>query len=182
MLCPTNQRGQSKECKRGNINFINTKLVAVLDKCKLSDRDSVHILMATAEALTHNTEDLIINRTSIQRCHQQLRAERASVIRNECLALQLKFSNVQWDGKLLPAITRNKKVDRFPVIISANGQEHLLGVLQLASCSGDDMAAAICNLLAENKLLDSVQAMCCDTTESNTGRIKGACVLLERKL
>ncbi|GBM50933.1 hypothetical protein AVEN_36800-1 [Araneus ventricosus] len=96
--------------------------------------------------------------------------------------LQLEFATVHWDGKLLPAITRNKKVDTLPVIISANGQGHLLGVPQLASCSGDDMSAAICNLLAENKLLDIVQALCCDTTESNTGRIKGACVLLERKL
>ncbi|GBM66065.1 hypothetical protein AVEN_207160-1 [Araneus ventricosus] len=95
---------------------------------------------------------------------------------------RLEFATVHWDGKLLPAITRNKKVDRLPVIISANGQEHLLGVPQLASCSGDNMAAAIYNLLAETKLLDTVQALCCDTTLSNTGRIKGACVLLERKL
>lgn len=44
------------------------------------------------------------------------------------------------------------------------------------------MAAAIYNLLAENQLLNTVEALCCDTTASNTGRIKGACVLLERKL
>lgn len=97
-LCPTNQPGPPKECKRGNINFINTKLVAALDKCKLSDRNFVHILMATAEALGHNTEDLIINRTSIQRCRQKLRAERASVIRNERLTLQLEFTTVHWES------------------------------------------------------------------------------------
>ncbi|GBL87833.1 hypothetical protein AVEN_192018-1 [Araneus ventricosus] len=129
---------------------------------------------ATAEALGHNTEELIINRNSIQRCRQKLRAERASVIRNERLTLRLKFATVHWDGKLLPAMTRNKKFDRFPVIISANGQEHLLGVPQLTSCSGDDMAAAIYNLLAENKLFDAVQTLCCDTAASDTGTIKGA--------
>ncbi|GBL76002.1 hypothetical protein AVEN_234317-1 [Araneus ventricosus] len=95
---------------------------------------------------------------------------------------RLEFATVHWDGKLLPAITRNKKVDRLPLFISTNGQEHLLRVSQLASCSGDDMAASIYNLLAENKLLETVQALCCDTTASNTGRIKCACVLLERKL
>lgn len=52
----------------------------------------------------------------------------------------------------------------------------------MVSCNGDDMAAAIYNLLAENQLLNTVQALCCDTTTSNTGRVKGACVLLERKL
>lgn len=181
IFCPTNQPGPSKPLKRGNINFINTELVAALDKCKLSDRDSVHILIATTEALGHNTEDLVINRTSIRRCRQKLRAERASVLKNKRLTLQLEFGVVHWDGKLLPAITGNEKVDRLPVIISAKGQEHFLGVPQLVSSSGD-MAAAIYNLLAENQLLDTVEALCCDTTASNTGRIKGACVLLERKL
>ncbi|GBN40271.1 hypothetical protein AVEN_48531-1 [Araneus ventricosus] len=74
------------------------------------------------------------------RCRQRLRAERASVIRNKRLTLQLEFATVHWDGKLLSAMARNKKVDRLPEIIYANGQEHLLGVPQLASCSGDDMA------------------------------------------
>ncbi|GBM55957.1 hypothetical protein AVEN_254977-1, partial [Araneus ventricosus] len=110
----------------------------------------LRILRATSEALGHNTEDLITNRSSIQRCRQKLRAERASVIRNERLTLQLEFATVHWDRKLLPAMTRNKKVERLRVIISANGQEHLLGVPQLTSCNGDDMAAAIYNLLAEN--------------------------------
>ncbi|GBN30875.1 hypothetical protein AVEN_47684-1 [Araneus ventricosus] len=128
----------------------------------LSDRDSVRILRAAAEALGHNPEDLITNRSSIQRCRQKLRAERASVIRNERLTLQLEFATVHWDRKLLPAMARNKKVERLPVIISANGQEHLLGAPQLTSCSGDDMAAAIYNLLAENKLFDTVQTLCCD--------------------
>ncbi|GBM71843.1 hypothetical protein AVEN_159962-1 [Araneus ventricosus] len=164
------------------MNFIDTKLVAALDKCKLWDRDSVHILMATTEALGHNTEDLIINRTSIQRFLQTLCAARTSVIRNGRLTSQLDFSTVQWDGKLLPAVTKNKKVDRLPVIISSNGREHLLGVPQLASCSGDNIAAAIYNLLADIKLLDTVQALSCDTTASTPGRIEGACVLLERKL
>lgn len=31
-------------------------------------------------------------------------------------------------------------------------------------------------------LLNSVQALCCDTTASNTGRFKRTCVLLEQKL
>ncbi|GBO41470.1 hypothetical protein AVEN_151564-1 [Araneus ventricosus] len=121
-----------------------------------------HILRATAEALGHNTEDLIINRSSIQRCRQKLRAERASAIRNERLTSQLEFATVHWDGKLLPTMTRNKKVKNLPVIISANGQEYLLGVPQLTSCSGDDMAAASYNLLAANKLFDTVQTLCCD--------------------
>ncbi|KMQ83815.1 adenylate kinase 9-like protein [Lasius niger] len=115
-FCPTNQPDPFKPLKRGNINFITTKLVAALDKCKLSDRNSVHILMATAEALGHKTEDLVINRTSIRRCRQKLRTERTSILKNQHLTLHLEFAVVHWDGKLLPAITRNKRVDKLPVI------------------------------------------------------------------
>ncbi|KAL4135148.1 hypothetical protein QTP88_006791 [Uroleucon formosanum] len=41
--------------KRGKIDFINDKFVMVLDRCKVSDRNAVHILMATAEALGYDT-------------------------------------------------------------------------------------------------------------------------------
>jgi len=34
-----------KQPNRGNINFITSKLVSALDKCKLSDRGAVHILI-----------------------------------------------------------------------------------------------------------------------------------------
>lgn len=54
---------------------------------------------------------------------------------------------VHSDGKLLIEITRIEKVESLPVIISANGQEHLLGVPKLASSSGDYIAIAVHNLL-----------------------------------
>ena len=34
--------------KRGKHNFITPKLVATMDKCKVSDRDAVRIIIATA--------------------------------------------------------------------------------------------------------------------------------------
>lgn len=45
--------GPSKVQKRGNKSFITPRLVAALDRCKISDRNSVHILVAVAEALGH---------------------------------------------------------------------------------------------------------------------------------
>lgn len=53
---------------RGKINIITPKVVGALDKCKLSDRDAVHILVALSEALGHDINDLIIYRSSIRRC------------------------------------------------------------------------------------------------------------------
>lgn len=157
--------------------------MAALDKCKISDRDSVHILIAVAEALGHRVDDLVINRSSIHRCRERLRSERASELKGELLALkQTDAVTVHWDSKLLPALTGKEKVDRLPVIATANGVEHLLGVPKLFSGKGDDMASAVYQLLEEYQLTERVEAVCCDTTASNTGRLNGACVILEQKL
>ncbi|XP_050548007.1 uncharacterized protein LOC126909614 [Daktulosphaira vitifoliae] len=60
--------------KRGKRQFITSIFVAAFDKCKVSDRNAVHLLIATVEAL--NLE-LVINRASINRCHELLRNEHA---------------------------------------------------------------------------------------------------------
>lgn len=180
--CTSYQVSPPEPPKRGTKCFITTKLVAALDKCKLSDRDSVHILMATAEALGLNTKDLVINRSSIRRYRQKLREERALAIKSNHKELQLEFAVVHWDGKLLPEISEKEKVDRLPVIISGNGKEYLLGVPKLASGSGADIAAGVYEMLTEHQFQNKIEALCCDTTASNTGRINGACVLLEQKL
>lgn len=69
--------------KRGTKQFINERLVQALDRCKISDRYAVHILYATAEALGHPVEELILNRSSIRRCRENLREQKAKQIREE---------------------------------------------------------------------------------------------------
>lgn len=61
--------------------FITTKLVNVLDKCKVSDRDATHLLFATAKALGHKVDELVINRSSISRSREKLRKERSTQLR-----------------------------------------------------------------------------------------------------
>lgn len=77
----TNQPGSFKSATdcikevRGSIDFLTAKLTAAFDRCKISDRDAVHILIATAEALGKDVNELVINRTSIRR--SRLFSERA---------------------------------------------------------------------------------------------------------
>lgn len=73
--------GPAKPQKIVKTQFINQRLVACLDKCIVSDRFAIHILIATAEALGHNAENLIISRSSIQRCRQLNRAQEAAKIK-----------------------------------------------------------------------------------------------------
>ncbi|XP_050538877.1 uncharacterized protein LOC126904162 [Daktulosphaira vitifoliae] len=58
---PGSSKMYVKQPTRGSIDFITSKLAAALDKCKISDRDAVHILISTEEALGGDVEKLIIN-------------------------------------------------------------------------------------------------------------------------
>lgn len=51
-------------------------MAAALDRCKISDRDAVHILLATAESFGININELIINRTLVNSTRQRFRKNR----------------------------------------------------------------------------------------------------------
>lgn len=62
-------------------NFINSRLLSVLDRCKISDRWACHIIAAVAESLGHRLNDLVINRTSLRQQRQKHREETALQIK-----------------------------------------------------------------------------------------------------
>ena len=57
-----------------------------------------------------------------------------------------------------------------------------MGIPKLMSGTGDQIAVAVVECLEDWNIKDSVKAMWFDTTASNTGRKKGACVAIEAKL
>ena len=62
--------------KRGSSKFITNKMLSALDKCKISDRDAMHLIITTAEALGRDVTKLFINRPSLQRSRKQFREEK----------------------------------------------------------------------------------------------------------
>lgn len=169
--------------KRGTKTLITPKLVAALDRCQLSIRDSVYILHAVVEALGLSSDDFPINKSSIQRIRTQTRKSRAEAIKADFQDNVPDVVTVHWDGKLLPGLdVRSSKEERLPIIVSFEGKEQLLAVPKLESSSGKHQAKAISTALYDWNLNGNVQIMCCDTTASNTGRFNGACVLLEQIL
>lgn len=88
---------------------------------------------------------------------------------------------VHWDGKMLPQLTGKEKVDRLPILVANNEFEQLLGVPFLEQSTGEEIAEAVFSNLDNWGMLDKVEAMCFDTTATNTGRYSGACVILEQK-
>lgn len=159
---------------------MTSRLSAALDKCKISGRDTVHLLTAAAESFQVNFLEFTINRSTIKREH--FHKQSAEAIKSTFFDLNLNYVNVHWDSKLLPNIISKENVDRLPIIISSSNVEKLLGVNALASDTGKEISSAVYNLLLDWDLIVKVQAFVFDTTSSNSGRLNGACVLLEQLL
>ena len=79
--------------KRGRKDFVTPKLVAALDRCQLSIRDSVYILQAVVEGLGLSCDDFPIKPDFHNRMPE--------------------METFHWDGKLLPGLdVRSSKKER----------------------------------------------------------------------
>ena len=166
--------------KQGTLPFFTPRLAEVFDRCKITDRNGVYILMAAADSFGCDTENLVINRTSFQRLRKKFREARHSEIQqnfnlNDCQELVL-----HWDGKLPPALTGVEKVDRLAIIVAFQGKEQLLGVPEIQTSLGEEQAMASYQAMEKWGLTDKIQAICCDTTASNIARVNGVCTNLEK--
>lgn len=61
---------------RGCQQIITERLFSALDKSKLSDRGAMHLIYAVADALGHDLNHLVLNRTSLQRARRNLRQKK----------------------------------------------------------------------------------------------------------
>lgn len=109
----------SNKRKRGRQTIMNSEIVTALDRTKVSDRNAVHILIATAQSLGSNTNNIAINRSTIRRNRVFLRQKISDDIK-------VSFKpdcplTVHWDGKILPDITRKDNVDRLHYLYTVYG-------------------------------------------------------------
>jgi len=160
--------------------LVTPNLSSGLDRTNVTDRAAMMIISETAKSLGHDINEFTLSVSSIRRNRRNHRKELATEILKS-------FSTdspltVHWDGKLLPDLTGSENVDRLPILVSADGKAQLLSVPKLPSGTGEAQAHAIFKALKEWNVQDSVEAMCFDTTSSNTGRINGACVIIEQLL
>ena len=129
-----------------------------------------------------NCLEFTINRSTIKRAREHFRKQSSEAIKSTFIDQNLNYIIVHWDSKLLPDILSKEIIDRLPAIVLASNVEKLLGVPALNSGTGKEISSAVYNLLLDWNLVDKVQAFVFDTTASNSGRLNGACVLLEQLL
>lgn len=162
------------------------RLATTLDKNKISKRNTMHLLMAFAEALEVDTKNLIANVTSIHEARKLIRKERYEKIKSFVPALFSTTGNtiiyIHWDSKLLPGYLRTEIIDRLAIIITNSETEQVLEVPIIDSSTGFNQAHAVYDTLVDWSLVDGIEALCCDLTSSNTGWKNGTCPNLERLL
>lgn len=183
ILIPSQLQETTPKCNKQNKQIvISPGLTATLDRNKVSDRQAMMVVAETARTLGHDVGPLVLSRSTIRRERQKHRTLGAAQILenfNPDMALI-----VHWDGKLLPDISSKIKIDRLPVLVSSlDGRDsQLLAVPKISAGTGKAEADAVFQTLNDWNLCAKVQGMCFDTTSSNTGQIKGACILLEKLL
>lgn len=93
--------------------------------------------------------------------------------------LNMPFVAVHWDTKLLMGLTTDVKADRLPEIVSYEGRKQISCLIPLNQKLKLENIK-LYETLNEWGITDKVVAMYLDNTVSNTGRINGACVLLDK--
>ncbi|XP_050527117.1 uncharacterized protein LOC126897501 [Daktulosphaira vitifoliae] len=161
-------------------SLFSKHVTSALDRNKVSDRESLRLMVPISSALGHDPSSLPLSRSTIQRKRKEGRKAVFEEIK-QCVSFDDPVI-VHWDGKILPDILGTDKVDRLPVLVSADGKEKLLGVPKLVRGTGANAANAVYNVLSEWGLENKIVGMCCATTSVNTGFKNGACVMLEHKI
>ena len=183
-------QGSSSDCsdappakrQRGTKDICTPKVVAALDRSKISSRNAVFLLAAILEAVDLNVEDYQISKSAIHDKRNSIRKMKFDEIKKEFNAQDLSNVIVHWDGKIVSDISGDGKVDRLPIVLSYKDISKLLCVSKLDSGTGKAQAEAVFDALQEWAVSDCVIGLCCDTTASNLGYRNGAAVILETLL
>ena len=177
------ERRNSKQ-KKETVSIAKDPLtLQALDRTKTSSRDAFRILAPATAAMGLDVSKAAISRSTIERERKKLR----STIDAEAKAAFLPPENaiVHFDGKHLMDMA-GEFGDRLAIVLSGNTpdciQGKLLSAEKIADGTGRSQAEEVISALNKWGAQDNVCGMCFDTTSSNTGWIKGACVLIEEML
>ncbi|GBO29693.1 hypothetical protein AVEN_110473-1 [Araneus ventricosus] len=86
---------------RGRKRFLTLKIMAVLNRLHISQRSAIFILEIVAGSLGHNTDELAINRNTIQRYREDFRKTKATRIKELFKENEPSFVCVHWVEKAI---------------------------------------------------------------------------------
>lgn len=170
-----------KRIKTSSESVVSPQLAAALDRTNVTSRKAAYILHAAASTYGQDLSSMPLSASSIHRSRSQHRRKAAAQAKATFVSTGPLV--IHFDGKLLPAISGGpEREDRVAILVTGYEMEKILAIPKVAQGTGEQVARAATEALQEWNLRDKVAAMSFDTTAANTGRINGACTLLQQKL
>lgn len=178
---PSSSATSLSSAKRAKNIISSPEVAGALDRMNIPDRAAMFVVASVAKALGHPLNDLTLSRSSIRRARMTIRNE-VSETDKEYFSTDYPLL-LHWDGKMLPDIGGGKQtVDRIAVLVTGNGIEQLLAVPKIESGTGEEQAVACLKVLDDWNIRHKVRGLVFDTTSSNTGIHRGACVIIEKAI
>lgn len=157
----------------------NPKVSLMADRLNLSSRERSGIILAVAEALGHNLDDISISKSTANRSGNKTRQQVSDGIKKTFISPM--YSSIHWDSKLVSEV--DGKVERLAIVVTGKPSApdgKLLCVSRIPNTTGQSQATATIDAVKAWKLEKSLVAMVFDTTPSNSGWINGSAKLIEK--
>lgn len=161
---------------------------SALDRTNTSTSSFVIILAAISRALEVDLTECVFSTSTLLRRRSDHREVIKEVVKNEFLASIKSGLVVHWDGKRLKDTTneehdeRNRKVERIAIVVTGLDTQKILAIARSDDGTGVVVSDTVYEHLEAWTILETIIAMCTDTTGANTGCTNGACVLLEQMM
>ena len=170
-----------------HINFTKTMLVA--QRFKLSDVATAAVVSSTlcdAGIITEYDKSFVVDKSKVRRDREKL---------NESLKTKFSENSLQWktlyfDGRKDDTLIQHKVGNKYRIMTVK--EEHIsvlsepnstyIGHFVPSSGGAEDISNSLLSIISDNKCFDSLEAVGCDGTVTNTGWKKGIIRLLEKKL
>ena len=165
--------------------FLNKDVSSALDRAQLTDRSAMFVVSSVVKALGHDLDTTTMSFPSIRRARMATREEISLDIKKQLSedSAEKEPLVLHWDGKMLPELcNKYSNCDRTAILVTGNGKETLLGVPMIESGTGESIAKLCIHSVKEACVDQQIKALSFDTTPSNTGLNKGACVNIEKEL
>ena len=154
-----------------------------LDATNTSSRNAFKILAPATAAMGGAIQKTTLSHRTLERQRKKVRANVADEVKASFQPP--KHAVVHFDAKILTDMS-GEFGDRLAVVLSGDApdckQGKLLSAKNIRDGTGKNQAEEVISSLKNWDVQDNVCGMCFDTTSSNTGWIKGACVLIEKNL
>lgn len=150
------------------MKIINEDVAAACDRAKISDHQATFLLGTFIRSVGLDVNECTFSASTLRRKRMEFRTKFAAQLKENLKSAEILV--VHWDGKILPKVDGEGRVERLPVVITGSNTEQLLGAPELVSGTGEYSSDAILNLLELWNVTDRIKACCFDTTSSNTGK------------